>query len=67
MPKELVETCDVFVGNTGHFDSEIDLACSGSSESATLHFPALGALVTVLAREHADSIVVKVKSGHYCY
>ena len=26
---------NAFVGNTGHFDSEIDLACSDASESAT--------------------------------
>ena len=30
--KELDESCDAFVGNTGHSDSEIDLACSESSE-----------------------------------
>ena len=77
MPKELDETCNfniitlvknnAFVDNTRHFDSEIDLACSESSESATLHFPALGEVVTVLAREHADCTDVKVKSGHFCH
>ena len=36
MPKELDETCDAFVSNTGHSDSEIDLACSESSESTVL-------------------------------
>ena len=39
MPKELDETCDAFVGNTGHFDSEIDLACSESSESSESTVP----------------------------
>ena len=28
--------CDAFVGNTGHSDSEIDLACTESSESTVL-------------------------------
>ena len=36
MPKELDETYDAFVGNTGHSDSEIDLACLESSESTFL-------------------------------